>query len=284
MPMSLSPSEAAQLQEMIDMFEVIVESRPDDCESLDILKEAYSRLGRQQDVVNTSKRLAKAYIDSGHLSSAILEYESILQQSPADPEARAALAELENTANKFGAGQSESAEKSAAVPKTRAALDEADEARAKDDGREAMRKLFVEGRHISATDFDFYWPMVDTKESPKQASEPFIHSLAEKQLLPIEKSIKLICDKARLGYIPLDKYDVDIELARSFPRDLCLRWCILPFDRMGRSVLVATANPFNQRAARDLERASSDAGNKHRFLWYVASPAELLKILRKAFR
>jgi hypothetical protein len=48
---------------------------------------------------------------------------------------------------------------------------------------------------------------------------------------------------------------------------------------MSKSVLVATANPFNKQAARDLEAAT-----QNRLLWYLAPPPELLKALLKAFR
>ncbi|HKI69648.1 MAG TPA: hypothetical protein VKA67_08670, partial [Verrucomicrobiae bacterium] len=76
-----------------------------------------------------------------------------------------------------------------------------------------------------------------------------------------------------------DRYEMDIELARRFPADTCRRWCVLPFDRMSKSILVATANPFNQQAAKELAAAT----NNH-VLWYVVSPAELAKHLRKVFR
>jgi tetratricopeptide (TPR) repeat protein len=283
MPSSLSPAEASHLTEVIEMFEVIVGSRPQDYESLDILKEAYSRLGRQADVVNASKRLAKAYVQLGQLSSAILEYESILQQSPADPEAQVALADIENKANKLAGADSETTEKTAASSPAKDAAD-ADETQKSDDGRETMKKLFVDGRLISLTDFDLHWSTPDTKEPCKQVLEPFIQILGDKQIFPIDKSIKLLCEKTRLAYLPLEKYDVDIELTRSFSREICQRWCVLPFDRLGRSVLVATANPFNKRAAYDLEKLTADAGAKGRFIWYLAAPGELVKILRKAFR
>ena len=42
--------------------------------------------------------------------------------------------------------------------------------------------------------------------------------------LPLEKALKLLSDKSRLGYLPLDKYDVDIDLTRGFPADVCRRW------------------------------------------------------------
>jgi hypothetical protein len=52
--------------------------------SLEILKEAYLKLGRHDDVIITSKRIAEAYVQLGQLSSAILEYESVLQSRPDD--------------------------------------------------------------------------------------------------------------------------------------------------------------------------------------------------------
>ena len=88
---ALNPGEEAQLQQTIEMFEVIVQSQPSDTQSLEILKEAYSKLGREADVINTSKRIAQAYLQQGQLSSAILEYETVLQRRPEDADVRAAL-------------------------------------------------------------------------------------------------------------------------------------------------------------------------------------------------
>jgi hypothetical protein len=54
---------------------------------------------------------------------------------------------------------------------------------------------------------------------------------------------------------------------------------VLPFDRMSKAILVATANPFNQQAAKELAEATS-----HRLLWYLAAPSEIISNLRNAFR
>ena len=72
------------------MFEVIVQSQPNDTQSLEILKEAYTKLGREEEVVNTSKRIAQAYLQTGPAVSAILEYETVLQRRPDDADVRAA--------------------------------------------------------------------------------------------------------------------------------------------------------------------------------------------------
>src|SRR5499427_10984336 len=101
MASTLSPSEEAQLGQTIEMFEVITQSQPHDYQSLEILKEAYSKLGREKDVISTSKRIAEAYVQMGQLSSAILEYETILQRFPEDPDVQTALQEIESKANNF---------------------------------------------------------------------------------------------------------------------------------------------------------------------------------------
>jgi hypothetical protein len=48
---------------------------------------------------------------------------------------------------------------------------------------------------------------------------------------------------------------------------------------MSKAVLVATANPFNQQAVKELSQATS-----FRVLWYLSSPNDLMQNLRKAFR
>jgi len=277
MAASLTANEEAQLLQTIEMFEVITQSQPLDYQSLEILKEAYFKLGRQKEVVNTSKRIAQAYVQLGQLSSAILEYESILQRYPDDPDVQAALAEIESKASSFATPappppEAESPERLVGK-KARKAPTEVD------DGKLAMQKIFVDGKMISATDFNTLWHTPDLHDPPGMVMEPFIQMLADKGLVPLDKSLKLVCERSRLGFLPLDKYDVDIELTRSFPREVCQRWCILPFDRMSKSVLVATANPFNKQAVWDLENAT-----KNRLLWYVSPPSELLKAVRKAFR
>jgi hypothetical protein len=48
---------------------------------------------------------------------------------------------------------------------------------------------------------------------------------------------------------------------------------------MSKTVFVATANPFNRQAAKELAEAT-----QNRLLWYLAPPAEIVKYLRKVFR
>lgn len=284
---TLNPGEEAQLLQTIEMFEVITQSQPSDYQSLEILKEAYSKLGREQEVVGTSKRIAEAYVQMGQLSSAILEYETILQRCPEDSEVQSALKEIESRANNFPVdGLSSDAPPAPALapvrspalqhrvnkPGDRPAVEV-------DDGRRTMVKLFVETKIISQGDFDSCWTTPDIYSPPGGVIEPFIQVLADRGILAMEKSLKVLSDKVRSAYLSLNLYDIDIELARTFPADTCRRWCILPFDRMSKSVFVATANPFNQQAAKELSEATPN-----RLLWYLVPPGELVKNVRKTFR
>jgi tetratricopeptide (TPR) repeat protein len=279
---ALNPGEEAQLQQTIEMFEVIVQSQPNDCQSLEILKEAYSKLGREADVINTSKRIAKAYMQTGQLSSAILEFETVLQRRPDDVEVQAALREIESKASNAGM-ESAGAEPAALTMAQETAKPAAKKAHAAageiDDGHMTMRKVFVDSKTISAGDFDLCWRTADLTGTPADAVEPFIQVLQDKGILQIDKSLRLLSDKSRMAYLPLEKYDVDIDLTRGFPAAVCRRWCVLPFDRMSKAILVATVNPFNQQAVKELAATTS-----HRLVWYLVPPSDLLVNIRKAFR
>jgi len=284
MASTLSPSEEAQLAQTIEMFEVITQSQPHDYQSLEILKEAYSKLNRETDVINTSKRIAQAYVQMGQLSSAILEYETILQRHPSDPDVQAALQEIESKANNFPVDTPPSMD-TVVVGHATALHSGAAKAAAKavpteiEDGRRAMYKLFVDTKIITAGDFDLCWSTPDLVQPPGRVIEPFVQVLSDKGILPADKSLKVLCDKSRCAFVPLNGYDVDMDLVRDFPAATCQRWCVLPFDRMSKSVLVATVNPFNQQAAKELGEATP-----HRLLWYLVPPADLVGNLRKAFR
>jgi hypothetical protein len=278
---TLNPGEEAQLLQTIEMFEVIVQSQSGDTQSLEILKEAYSKLGREDDVVNTSKRIAQAYLQQGQLSSAILEYETVLQRRPDDADVRAALQQIESKASGAVAQPAADAVAMAPVGETTMLRRKARTAAAEevDDGRKTMYKIYVESKLITAGDFDLCWRNVDLTLAPTDPIEPFVQMLHEKGIFQMDKSLRLLSEKSRVAYLPLDRYDVEMDLARGFPSDVCRRWCVLPFDRMSKTILVATANPFNQQAAKELAEATT-----HRLLWYLAPPIDIVSNLRKAFR
>src|SRR5437879_2413216 len=213
MAATLTANEEAQLLQTIEMFEVITQSQPLDYQSLEILKEAYFKLSRQAEVVNTSKRIAQAYVQLGQLSSAILEYESILQRYPDDPDVQAALAGIESKAGSFATpagttSETDLREKPATDKKAKEKIAPTDV----DDGRLAMQKIFVDGRLISPGDFNTLWHTPDMHEPPRTVIEPIIQVMAESGLVPLAKSLNMICAISQLGTMSLVKSTHDIIL------------------------------------------------------------------------
>ena len=262
----LSAEEDAQLSQTVEMFEVITQGQPQDYQSLEILKEAYVKLGREEGLIQTSKRLAEAYILNGQLSSAILEYESLLQHKPDDLEVQQALQDIEARAHSVSNEPAVEEIAEGAPPGRKIA-------QCIDDGSKGLHKAFVDGKIITQNDFDLCW-------TPPDYDVPFIQFLADKSILPVERSLKVLMDKARLAYIPLNRYDADQEVSKQFDPELCRRWCILPFDRMSKTVLVATANPFNQQAMLELDQTQLAP----RYQLYLAAPADIIKALKSIFR
>ena len=270
----ISSEEEAQLTQTIEMFEVITQGQPQDYQSLEILKEAYVKLGKEEELIRTSKRIAEAYVLMGQLSSAIMEYESLLHHAPDDPEVKAALQSIEVRAREVSATPtSDDTIIETAPPGRRVAS-------CMDDGQKGMRKAFVDTKVISQQDFDLCWIPPDYNAPPGTITTPFILNLAEKGILPVEQSLKVLLEKSRLGFVPIHRYDTDADVARKFDPNFCRHWCVLPFDRMSKTVLVATANPFNQQALHDLEESKV----AQHYLVYVAPPAELMKAIRTTFR
>src|SRR5882724_1674100 len=192
MASTLNPSEEAQLAQTIEMFEVITQSQPHDYQSLEILKEAYSKLGREKDVVGASKRIAQAYVQMGQLSSAILEYETILQRYPDDPDVLAALRQIESKADNFPiesapAEPPPAAKPAAASAKSASVANKTPPAEI-EDGRRAMQKIFVESKLITSGDFELCWSTPDLSSPLNGVIEPFIQILGDKGIFAVDKS------------------------------------------------------------------------------------------------
>src|ERR1700756_1836265 len=77
------------------MFEAITQTQPEDYQSLEILKEAYTKIGRHDDALKTCRKLAEAYFTAGSYTPALHECEMILTRQPNSPEILAMLGEIE---------------------------------------------------------------------------------------------------------------------------------------------------------------------------------------------
>ncbi len=55
-------------------------------------------------------------------------------------------------------------------------------------------------------------------------------------------------------YLPLSNYEIATEVVATVPQGVCKQHCLVPIDKIGRSLTVAMANPLNVQALEDVEK------------------------------
>ena len=54
-------------------------------------------------------------------------------------------------------------------------------------------------------------------------------------------------------YLPLANYEIDQDVINSVPENVCKQFCLIPIDKIGKSLTLAMADPLNVQAAEDVE-------------------------------
>ncbi len=57
-------------------------------------------------------------------------------------------------------------------------------------------------------------------------------------------------------YLPLSNYEIDTEVIHAVPEHVCRQFCLVPIDKIGKSLSVAMADPLNVHATEDVELIS----------------------------
>lgn len=276
-----SPEEIQQLRRTVEMFEAITESQPDDYQSLEILKEAYAKLGQHDDLRRISLKLARAYQQVGQLSQAILEYEGLLQRNPHDAEARAALAEIESKTSQLRARSETGGTQEISTSPTTVASGNQLQARDGLAGACALAEILVAEK---ITTRQALAPLLEKLKSEAAGAsargEPLtlVQLILDQQLIKFDDLFEVLVAKSGKPYLPLSWYDVDRDAVLLLPREVCFRHCIVPFDLISRSVLVATSNPFDEVARNEVESLLD-----YNLFWYLTPPAEIIGALRSVY-
>ena len=278
------------------MFEVITQTQPDDYQSLEILKESYAKLGREEDALKASRRLAEAYFNSGSYTLAMQECEIILQKEPNAPEILAMLGDIETrvqnstgpktqsngalngliatSLNSHGtAGEGSLINLNGGTYGSPISGDRGDEQMAK---FLVMQQLFTEDA-IDAALIECKRANADLEGQTLAAS--LIDLLCGEDNVKTEAVLSALIDRTKFAFVPLEYYDADRQIARMLPDTLTLGRLFVPFDLVSRTIMVACANPFDA-AGREAVQQSLD----YTIAWYLARPASIIKTLQDIYR
>jgi tetratricopeptide (TPR) repeat protein len=303
---ALSAEEHSQILQTIEMFEAITQTQPEDYQSLEILREAYTKIGRHDDALRTSRKLAEAYFNAGSYTPALQQCEMILTREPNAPEILAMLGEIESRLQASGQAivdKDKSKQTSGLVtsrftrddgslisPSVEGALIDV-EGGGKSLGRVTnlhergddhlakfliVQQLFGEEQVNAALDA----VKNANKDLNGQAiAVSMLEELCKEKPAQLDAVLSALIDRTKFAYVPLEYYDTDRQIAPMLPEYLTLGRLFVPFDLVSRTIMVACCNPFDA-AGRDAVQQSVD----YTVSWYLARPSAIVKSLQSIYR
>ena len=273
------------------MFEVITRTQPDDYQSLEILKEAYGKLGRRDDSLLTSRKLAEAYFNVGSYALAMQECEVLLLHDPNAPEVLAMLGDIEARLQAVGQNVTGGGIKHGLIAKAMSGgdgglvrLDRKDQEHYNlhERGEEQLGKFLIVQQFFAEQDVTAALMKVQQKNKNLPG-----HTMAKSLLVELcgsdtdklDHVISVLVDRTKAAFIPLEYYDFDRQLARMLPDNLTIGRLCVPFDLISRTIMVASCNPFDAAG-----RAAVQQSLDYTVSWYLARPAAIERTLQDVYR
>lgn len=302
----LAPEEQEQILQTIEMFEVIVQANPQDAQSMEILKEAYLRLGMKSEAKAMLRQLATTHLELEQFSSAMLNYEDLLKHEPDNPEILAAMSEVEERMTRAVKSapapaparpiamdfQSASADTGTLMATSSTARAEGfrmpavrpEEVAAtlSEDGNEALAKFLVQNRLAPEAIVESMLSRVHKKNNglgPEQLGASLIDEIVRRGGADLETLLCGILDRTKFAYVPLEYYEIDRQIVKMLPESITLNRLIVPFDIMSRTLMIATANPFDALGKQAVQQLLD-----YTIQWHLASPQAIYKVLGETYR
>ena len=289
------------------MFEAITQTQPEDYQSLEILREAYTKIGRHDDALRTSRKLAEAYFSAGSYTPALHQCELILTREPNAPEILAMLGEIESRLQASGQAivdkhKSKATSGLASSPFTRndgslisptaeGALIDVDPSHGTGFGRisnlrergdDHLAKFLIVQQLFGEEQVNAALELVRAANKDLTAhamAASMLEELCKDKPAQLDAVLSALIDRTKFAYVPLEYYDTDRQIAPMLPEYLTLGRLFVPFDLVSRTMMVACCNPFDA-AGRDAVQQSVD----YTVSWYLARPSAIVKSLQSIYR
>jgi tetratricopeptide (TPR) repeat protein len=294
---TLPDDEHSQILQTIEMFEAITQTQPDDYQSLEILKEAYNKVGRDDDFLRATRKLAEAYFNAGSYALAMQECDVILAKEPNAPEILAMLGEIETRLQASGkalvtkGAQAGLTVNPAEVAKGEGLLIDTSNAHRGDAGKMAdltergddhlakfliVQQLFPEDEVLAALESV---KQLNRDLTGQALAVSLLDHLSKDKTNHLDAVLSALIDRTKFAYVPLEYYDTDRQIAPMLPEYLTLNRLFVPFDLVSRTMMVACCNPFDA-TGREAVQQSLD----YTVAWYLARPSSIIKSLQSIYR
>lgn len=275
---------------------------------MEILKDAYLRLGMKTEVAAMLRQLATTHLELKQFSSAMLNYEDLLKHEPDNPEVLAAMSEVEERMSQTAAPkpgslstrpidldfQSATATHDTGTLMTTSTTARADgyrmpamrpeeiAATLSEDGNEALAKFLMQNRLAPQAIVESMLSRVHKKNNglgPDQLGASLIDEIVRRGGADLDTLLCGILDRTKFAYVPLEYYEIDRQIVKMLPESITLNRLIVPFDIMSRTLMIATANPFDALGKQAVQQLLD-----YTIQWHLASPQAIYKVLGETYR
>lgn len=110
-----------------------------------------------------------------------------------------------------------------------------------------LGELLIERRIISKKDLE------KGLEVQKERDGLIGEILVQLGLAKEENIAQAITAQYGFPYLPLSNYEIESEIVKFIPENVCSQYCLMPIDRIGNNLTLAMSNPLNKEAVEDIE-------------------------------
>ncbi|MBI2426110.1 MAG: cyclic nucleotide-binding domain-containing protein [Candidatus Hydrogenedentes bacterium] len=82
--------------------------------------------------------------------------------------------------------------------------------------------------------------------------------LVEEGLIDENSLLNFLAKACKIPHLSLLDYLIDQEILKLIPQEICLKYRLLPIDKLGRNLTVAMVNPLNQQALQAMQQVCPD--------------------------
>ena len=262
-----------KLEEGIAYFEKMLQLTPDDRVTLQFLCVAYGQIGQ----LDKQRRALVSYAGVLLKEKDFEAAEKLIEQLEnfTEPDARAAVLRIRAAQRPKQAAELPKAD--AATPttgnKTTTAVYIAIKAEKK------LARHLVERKVISEADADAIQDRLTAlADVPGCFLVSTLSEIEKENTSTAEAAAASLADETGTPPVPIEAYNIDNDLAQTLPDSIVRVRGVLPFAKIGNTLLVATLNPFDDALRQQVESA---AGSPCRF--FLANPRTMETTLDRIF-
>ncbi len=271
-----------QVWNAIAAFEQIVETIPDDRVSLEALSHAYEQVGDISRAREYLSRLVSVVIEEKDRETVEMLRDRMVALAASDPHARETLSRMEAFLSS-SAGEVKQFDLTEATHHETAAakVDDAEWRSSHVTAELSFAWTLFQGGELTQEDYALVaqdLSAISTNASLVTVS--VLHALHDRGNRSVERILAFAARDSGTPMIPLSLFEIQDTVFQMLPKDFVIRFGVMPFEMMGKDVLVALLNPYSKQLR---ERVEAMIGLRCHF--FMTAPHEFdATIERKKLR